>query len=159
MWCTSVYIFISYLTLSMQWTLPALYSGGGWEGTGTQGQGLCAVHHQRMDSVQPECGNCSFKFFKFKSPRLVTHKTSSIIIRELCLKYLCLLEGVLMIKGSSFQWARQVLICPFFHLHSGQRPAAWGWPLKEAGSEKQDVKGWKYSFKRRALEPGKGSCF
>lgn len=44
---------------------------------------------------------------------------------------------VFVIKGSRFHWARRALLCPLFHLPSGQRPTAWGWPLQEVSLKRK----------------------
>lgn len=44
---------------------------------------------------------------------------------------------VFVIKGSRFHWASRALLCPLFHLPSGQRPTAWGWPLQEASLKRK----------------------
>lgn len=44
---------------------------------------------------------------------------------------------VFVIKGNRFHWARRALLCPLFHLPSGQRPTAWGWPLQEVSLKRK----------------------
>lgn len=44
---------------------------------------------------------------------------------------------VFVIKGSRFHWVPRVVICPLFHLPSGQRPTAWGWPLQEVSLKRK----------------------
>lgn len=44
---------------------------------------------------------------------------------------------VFVIKGRRFHWARRALLCPLFHLPSGQRPTAWGWPLQEVSLKRK----------------------